>query len=93
MKAPVCELPKNSRETIQFRLGEFKGHKFIDMRIFVTEPGENGSQPKDPAPTKKGLAVSPHLWPEFKKALAQVEAAMIQAGWLDKEDLNISEST
>jgi hypothetical protein len=56
---PVCELPKNSREIYQFRLGEFKGHKFIDMRIFVTEPGENGGQPNDPAPTKKGLAVSP----------------------------------
>jgi hypothetical protein len=87
MKAPVCELPKNSRETIQFRLGEFKGHKFIDMRIFVTEQGENAGQPKDPAPTKKGLAVSPQLWPQFRAALAQVEAAMIKEGWLDKEDL------
>jgi hypothetical protein len=83
----VCELPKNSHETIQFCLGEFKGHKFIDMRIFVTEQGENGGQPKDPAPTKKGLAVSPQLWPQFRVALAQVEEAMIKEGWLDKEDL------
>jgi Transcriptional Coactivator p15 (PC4) len=84
---PVCELPKNSRETIRFRLGEFKGHKFVDMRIFITEPGKNGGQPKDPTPTKKGLAVSPQLWPQFRAALAQVEAAMIRAGWLDQEDL------
>lgn len=83
----VCELPKNSREAIRFRLGEFKGHKFVDMRIFVTEPGENGDKAKDPAPTKKGLAVSPQLWPQFREALAQVEAAMIQEGWLDREDL------
>ena len=83
---PVCELPKNSRETIRFRLGEFQGHKFCDMRIFVTEPGENGGKPRDPAPTKKGLAVSPALWPQFKQALAQVEAAMIQEGWLDQAD-------
>jgi hypothetical protein len=47
---PVCELPKNTREVYQFRLGEFKGHKFIGMRIFTKEEG------KDPAPTKKGLA-------------------------------------
>jgi Transcriptional Coactivator p15 (PC4) len=78
---PVCELPKNSREVYQFRLGEFKGHNFIDMRIFTKEDG------KDPAPTKKGLAVSPQLWPQFRAALAQVEAAMIEAGWLDQEDL------
>jgi hypothetical protein len=79
---PVCELLKNSREAIHFRLGEFKGHKFIDMRVFIQEDS------KDPAPTKKGLAVSPTLWPQFKKALAQVEAAMIKAGWLDREDLS-----
>jgi hypothetical protein len=85
---PVCEIQKNSREAIRFRLGEYQGHKFVDMRIFVTEPGENGGTPKDPAPTKKGLAVSPTLWPEFKKALAQVEEAMIKAGWLDHEDLS-----
>ena len=84
---PVCEIPKNSREVYQFRLGEYKGHKFADMRIFTIEPGENGAQPKDPTPTKKGLAVSPTLWKQFKSALAQVEAAMIKEGWLDHEDL------
>lgn len=86
----VCGLPKNSRETYKFRLGEFKGHKFVDMRIFITEPGENGGKSKDPAPTKKGLAVSPALWPQFKAALAQVEEAMIKAKWLDREDLGES---
>jgi hypothetical protein len=83
---PVCDIQKNSRETIRFRLGEFKGHKFLDMRIFVTEPGENGGKPQEPAPTKKGLAVSPALWPQFKVALAQVEEAMIKAGWIDLAD-------
>ena len=87
MSKQVCELLKNSRETIFFHLGEFKGHKFVDMRIFVTEPGENGDKPKDSIPTKKGLAVSPTLWREFKQALGQVETAMIKEGWLDREDL------
>lgn len=84
---PVCEIPKNSREIIQLSLGEFKGHKFVDMRVWTIDPGENGSTPKDPAPTKKGLAVSPALWTQFKAALDQVEVAMIQEGWLDKADL------
>ena len=77
----VCEVQKNARETIRFKLGEYKGHKFIDMRIYAKEDG------KDPTPTKKGLAVSPQLWPQFKEALAQVEAAMIEQGWLDREDI------
>lgn len=89
MSKPVCELTKNSREAIKFSLGEFKGHRYCDMRVYVTVPGEGGDKPKDPAPTKKGLAVSPQLWPQFKVALAQVEAAMIQEGWLDKEDLEV----
>lgn len=51
------------------------------MRVFAIEDG------KDPAPTKKGLALSPKLWPQFRKALDQVEAAMIEQGWIDREDL------
>jgi hypothetical protein len=77
----ICEIQKNSRETICFRLGEYKGHKFVDMRVFAIEEG------KDPAPTKKGLAVSPSLWAQFRAALDQVEAAMIKEGWLDQTDL------
>lgn len=81
MSKQVCELPKNSREIFKFSLGEFKGHKFIDMRVWAKEEG------KDPAPTKKGLAVSPALWGQFRAALDQVEEAMVKQGWLDKEDL------
>jgi hypothetical protein len=77
----ICQLSKNTRGTIWFRLGEFKGHKLIDVRVFITEDG------KDPAPTKKRLAISPQLWPQFRAALEQVEAAMIEQGWLDRDDL------
>lgn len=78
---PVCEIQKNSREGIRFRLGEYKGHKFIDMRVYAKEDG------KDPVPTKKGLAVSPSLWPQFRAALAQVERELVAQAWLDREDL------
>ena len=77
----IYEIQKNSRETICFRLEEYKGHKFVDMRVFAIEEG------KDPAPTKKGLAGSPALWPQFKVALGKLEQAIIAAGWLDAEDL------
>jgi hypothetical protein len=82
----VCEVQKNSREAIRFRLGEFQGHRFVDMRIFISEPGEDWTPGNDPAPTHKGLVVSPQLWPEFRAALDQVEATMIRHGWLDRED-------
>ena len=82
MSKQVCEIPKNSREDFRFSLGEFKGHKFIDIRVWAKEEG------KDPAPTKKGLAVSPALWVQFRAALDQVEAAMVEAGWIDREDLS-----
>jgi hypothetical protein len=83
MSKTAYEMVKNSRAAIRFSLAEFKGYKFIDIRVFAKEEG------KDPVPTPKGVTVSPTLWPEFKKALAQVEAAMIQEGWLDQEDLEI----
>ena len=79
----IFELQKNNREKIIFRLGAFKGHRFIDMRVFVVDGGEN------PAPTKKGLSVSPGLWPQFRQALTKVETALVGAGWLDKEDLEL----
>jgi hypothetical protein len=85
MSKTVYELPKNSREAIKVSLEEFKGHKFIDMRVYAKEEG------KDPAPTRKGLAVSPFLWPQFRKAMAQAEEAMIKEGWLDREDLEPQE--
>jgi len=81
MSKQVCELPKNSREDFRFSLGEIKGHRFCDMRVWAKEDG------KEPVPTKKGLAVSPALWPQFKAALAQLEEAMVQQGWLNHEDL------
>lgn len=78
---PVCEIPKNSRESYKFTLAEYKGHKFCDLRLFVKGEGEEAIR------TQKGLTVSPALWPEFRAALDQIEAAMVQEGWLDREDL------
>ena len=65
---PICTLSKNAMEEINFRLGEFQGRRFIDMRVFVKGDG------KDPIPTRKGLAVTPTCgrnfgrpWPRWKR--------------------------
>ncbi len=78
----VCELQKNSQQAIVFRLDEFKGHKFVDLRLHVRGEGQ------DAIPTKKGVTVPIHLWPQFRKSLAQVDQALIEQGWLTKADLN-----
>ena len=46
MDKPVCEVPKNSREIYQFRLAEYKGHNFVDMRIFTREDGQDSAPPR-----------------------------------------------
>jgi hypothetical protein len=61
----ICEFSKNSQEAYHFRLGEYKGHRFVDLRLFVAANGG------DPLTTKKGLTVAPHLWPQFRRALAR----------------------
>ena len=86
MTKHYASFPRTPEKLSGFAWGSIKAtslHKFIDMRVFAIEDG------KDPAPTKKGLAVSPALWPQFRQALVQAEAAMVQHGWLDKEDLEV----
>ncbi len=77
---------QNPRETGRFRCGEAKGRRFIDLPVFITEGGQA------PVPNKKGLAVAPQLWPVFRKALAQVDAALVQAGWPDRRTWPLKES-
>jgi hypothetical protein len=82
MSKAICEIQKNSREIIRFSMGEFRNRQFADVRIWIVENG------KDAAPTKKGVGISPALWPQFREALEKVEAAMVEAGWLNQEDRN-----
>jgi hypothetical protein len=77
----VHEIIKNSRQLIKFSLGTFKKFRFVDIRIFLKEDG------KDPVPTPRGVTISPVLWSEFKRALTEVEEAMVEQKWLDPEDL------
>ncbi len=74
---------QNPRETGRFRRGEAKGHRFIELPVFITEGGQ------DPAPTKEGLAVALHLWPKVKKRSHQLDAALVQGGWPEEEKLTL----
>jgi hypothetical protein len=83
MDKPLLTVNKNTKERYHFSVREYQGHKFIDIRLhFQADDGTTWS------PTKKGVTVSPSTWPEFKAALAQVEAELIRQQLIDPSDLD-----
>ena len=76
----IIELPKNTREKLVFKLNDFRGRHYLDMRFYLVE--EDGGQL---VATKKGLTLAVNLYPKFKEAMDQVEEAMIEANRLDRE--------
>ena len=82
MSEVISKVTKNAREVMFLSLSEFKGHRLIDLRVHVP-----GDQEGDWVPTRKGLSLAVGLYPEFKRALGELEAALIDQGLLDPEDL------
>jgi hypothetical protein len=86
MSEVISRVPKNAREVLFLSLSEFKGHRLIDFRVHVP-----GDQEGDWVPTRKGVSLAVGLYPAFKRALAELEAAMVRQGLLDPEDLEASD--
>lgn len=84
MSKIISELRKNSREKLIFKLNDFQGRHYLDMRLYLV--GENGGSD---IPSRKGLTLAVDLFPRFKESLVQVEEALITQGLMDKEDLEI----
>jgi hypothetical protein len=85
MGSRIASITKNDWEKIVFTLNEFKGKNYLDIRVFSKDrDGED-------VPTKKGIALSVDLYPQFKQLLAKAEAAMFAAKWIDPEDLPVGE--
>lgn len=82
MSEVISRVPKNAREVLFLSLSEFKGHRLIDFRVHVP-----GSAEDEWVPTRKGVSLAVGLYPAFKKALAELEEAMLGQGLLDREDL------
>lgn len=47
-------IPKGNTEQLQISINEFKGKKYLDLRIYFTQ--DNGTSW---TPTKKGVTISP----------------------------------
>lgn len=60
----LATIPRSATEEIQVQLSEYKGKKFLDLRIFYTTDGGATW-----LPTKKGVAVYPENIEALKDAI------------------------
>ena len=70
------EVSKNSLETIRFNVTEFKGKQYADARVYYRD--DDGEL----KPTRKGLCISPDLWPQFAKGVERLGAELAKRGLL-----------
>ena len=75
----LSEFQKNLTERVRARIGEYSGHKFVDIRIFYTDEASG-----DLKPTKKGVTFSPELWPEFKEMVGALEHELSRQGLIEE---------
>jgi hypothetical protein len=81
MNETVATFDKNKFEEIRIGVKEYKGFDLIDLRVWV-ESKEAGGK----VPTAKGLSLNVELFPQFKKALLQLEKVLKENSLLDESD-------
>lgn len=81
MKKLVDVFNKNATEEVRASLDEYEGYQLFSLRIWVEV--DDGQR----IPTKKGLSLKVEQFPEFRAAVGRLEAAILEAGLLDEEDL------
>ncbi|MBI4242232.1 MAG: transcriptional coactivator p15/PC4 family protein [Candidatus Rokubacteria bacterium] len=75
----VSTIEKNPEEEIRVSLREYKGHTFVDIRIYWRRPDG------EPGPTRKGVTFNPEFYPEFKKAILALEETLIKKNLVDRD--------
>ena len=68
MSEPIAIIPKNSMDEIRVRWSEYKGHRYLDIRVYTEIEGK-----ADKVPTEKGVTLRPDLIPELMKALESAQ--------------------
>jgi len=58
-----AEIEKNTKEKIRVSIEEYKGHKFVDCRVYWKDKDENWN------PSRKGIALNNETIDEVIKAL------------------------
>jgi hypothetical protein len=71
----VATIPKNAREEFRLQVRTFKGHRSVDLRVFVS----NGVEL---TPTPKGISIRPDLLRPVIDALLEAERVAEAEGLL-----------
>lgn len=68
----LTTIPRSATEEVQIAINEYRGKKYLDLRVYyTTDDGMNWS------PTKKGVTFSPDRLGDLKAA---IEQAMTEFG-------------
>tara|TARA_Y100000593_G_scaffold12000_1_gene21883 strand:+ start:222 stop:437 length:216 start_codon:yes stop_codon:yes gene_type:complete len=62
----IGEIQKNQKEKIIVSTNEYKGHKYIDLRVHYEDEST-----KEYKPSKKGIAVNPKILPEVVEMMVR----------------------
>ena len=73
MDKTITTFKKNKFQEIRVGVREFKGNDLVDIRTWTMTQGSD-----DMVPTAKGVSINVSLFPELKKALAQVEEVLTE---------------
>lgn len=71
MNETVATFAKNKFEEIKIGVKEYKGFDLIDLRVWVDSKEAGGK-----VPTAKGLSLNVELFPQFKKAILELEKVL-----------------
>jgi hypothetical protein len=64
----IASIPRSATEEIHIAISEYKGKKYLDMRVFyTTDDGINWN------PTKKGVTFTPDKLDEVKNAIDEAK--------------------
>ena len=67
----IAEIEKNAIERIQITINEYKGHKFVDCRVYYED--DQGEW----KPTKKGIALTGETIDEVVSALKKAKPHIV----------------
>jgi len=86
MNKIVANFAKNKYEEIRFQIKEYKGKDLIDIRMWTDVKGA-----EEKIPTTRGVSINISHFRDLKKAVFEVERALVNANLLAPE--NPSEDT
>jgi hypothetical protein len=81
----IAQFEKNATEVVRVSLTEYRGRKLVDVRVHYTD--DEGQY----RPTKKGVSLSVDVYPDFKRAMLELEKILLDRDLISPEDLaNVS---